>query len=485
MLRRSAEAAFWASCAIWLLCLPWRASLWLDELVSYWVIKDGLRETWARAVTFQGQSPLYYSILWVWTRLFGISELALRLPSVLCALGSGFLLYKIGRQFFDRSTALTAVVLFFSVNSLVIASISARPYSLALLFFLAATLVLLTGTGRSSAIAYGTLMLGSYYAHYLFIFGAGAQLLLIIFCRPRQLANFMLALLLVAIFAIPGALQIKTLSTQAELSFAPYPSFGGFFTAAFPVATLVVWFAAIVAGYFFGSGRLSTERINPMLLLLFLLWCICGPLIFLAVSNLHHGSLFLERYFLWSAAGLALGLAATVTIMAQERDRWIVLLICAVLAGYFASARHFIFEDWRSAAAVVRERLDSNSSSSVLISSGLIEARSAEFYTSSERQDYLRSPLSYYAAGAAGTALPPNLEEGKFSAYLQEHIAPMLGAQQEFYVLAREPRADGPSLEERYAQFFAQAGFESQRLGDFGEVIALRFTRPGKAQEQN
>ena len=48
--------------SLWL--MPLVSSLWLDELGTWWVVKDGAGDAVHRALTFHGQSPLYYLIVW-------------------------------------------------------------------------------------------------------------------------------------------------------------------------------------------------------------------------------------------------------------------------------------------------------------------------------------------------------------------------------------------------------------------------------------
>jgi mannosyltransferase len=66
------------------------SSLWIDEFGTFWVTEDRLSTTVARALQFQGQSPFYYLIVWIPLHLFGESELALRLPSLI--FGCAFIL---------------------------------------------------------------------------------------------------------------------------------------------------------------------------------------------------------------------------------------------------------------------------------------------------------------------------------------------------------------------------------------------------------
>jgi hypothetical protein len=71
----------------WFLAI--RAPLWLDETVSFFVIKGGFSEILSR----QGWPgvPAYPYILWLWVKAAGTGEPALRISSVLAMLGGGLL----------------------------------------------------------------------------------------------------------------------------------------------------------------------------------------------------------------------------------------------------------------------------------------------------------------------------------------------------------------------------------------------------------
>ena len=96
--------------ALWL--VPLFSSLWLDELGTYWVVKDGLGDTVHRALTFHGQSPLYYSIVWAARSLGGNSEAVLRLPSLIATAASLVLLYRLARNLISREAARLTVIAF-------------------------------------------------------------------------------------------------------------------------------------------------------------------------------------------------------------------------------------------------------------------------------------------------------------------------------------------------------------------------------------
>ena len=65
------------------------SSLWIDELFTVYLIHHhgGLGEVFRRALT-DTHPPLYYFLLYAWTRLAGLSETALRLPSAVFAVAS-------------------------------------------------------------------------------------------------------------------------------------------------------------------------------------------------------------------------------------------------------------------------------------------------------------------------------------------------------------------------------------------------------------
>jgi len=117
--------------SVWLWFLAIRAPLWLDETLSYFFIKGGFREIVPR----QGwpDVPVYSYILWLWTRLMGTGEIALRLSSVAAMLGAVYLLYRSAREMFDREVSIIAAVIFCLHPITAFASIDVRPYAFATL----------------------------------------------------------------------------------------------------------------------------------------------------------------------------------------------------------------------------------------------------------------------------------------------------------------------------------------------------------------
>ena len=105
-----------------------KQSLWLDEATTAEVIKH---YSWWEIITkfspFDFHPPLYYLFMKSWSLFFGFSEIALRLPSIIFSLLTGYLIYKISRS--------TWATLFFLFNPLVVYySQEARMYMMATFF---------------------------------------------------------------------------------------------------------------------------------------------------------------------------------------------------------------------------------------------------------------------------------------------------------------------------------------------------------------
>ena len=76
------------------------------------------------------------AFLWLWVRIFGWSEFWVKLPFVLMGIGSIYLIYIIGRQWFNRKVGLFSAAFFAVSQFTVFYSQLARPYSAGLFFVL-------------------------------------------------------------------------------------------------------------------------------------------------------------------------------------------------------------------------------------------------------------------------------------------------------------------------------------------------------------
>ena len=148
------------------------ASLWLDEYSTLWVVEGSLRQLLERVPQVMLQSPFAFMIVWFSVQLFGESEAALRLPSLLASVGAAGVLASGARWALGRRAALSAFALFWLCYPAVWTSVDARPYALALLFASVATVGLIQATAAADRIGRGLWITGGaglVWTHYVFI----------------------------------------------------------------------------------------------------------------------------------------------------------------------------------------------------------------------------------------------------------------------------------------------------------------------------
>lgn len=97
--------------ALHLLTLAEHTYLWSDELFGWWVAVQtswsGLWQAMYRGS--DGMFPAFYVFSWCWSRLFGGSEIALRLPSILFTLGGGAACFLLIRRLWGSGAACVSV----------------------------------------------------------------------------------------------------------------------------------------------------------------------------------------------------------------------------------------------------------------------------------------------------------------------------------------------------------------------------------------
>lgn len=95
-------------------------SLWLDEGTTTRVVNEySFRGIITNFSIHDFHPPFFYFFMKVWTSLLGLSEIALRMPSVLFSLLTGWFVYLIGKKVKDKKTGMWAAA-FFLFNPLII-----------------------------------------------------------------------------------------------------------------------------------------------------------------------------------------------------------------------------------------------------------------------------------------------------------------------------------------------------------------------------
>jgi uncharacterized membrane protein len=105
-------------------------SLWLDEASTALAAKLSLFDLFGKYLPGDFHPPFYYVLMHFWVLLFGSSEIALRVPSVLFGVGAVYLVYLLGTKIFGRHIGLIASALLSTSGLAVYYSQEARMYSL-------------------------------------------------------------------------------------------------------------------------------------------------------------------------------------------------------------------------------------------------------------------------------------------------------------------------------------------------------------------
>jgi 4-amino-4-deoxy-L-arabinose transferase-like glycosyltransferase len=176
-------------------------SLWLDEVLSGNLARGSLGDLLHQVAQQEANPPLFYLLEWVWTRLAGTSEFALRLPSALFGIALVPVAYAIGKRLAGERTAVALAALVAVHPLLVYYSQEARGYSAVALACAVGFLCFLDdrplGWAIASAVALG--------CHYFAIFPVAIEAAILLW-RGRRAA--------VAAIVVVGAALLPLLHEQ-------------------------------------------------------------------------------------------------------------------------------------------------------------------------------------------------------------------------------------------------------------------------------
>ncbi|WP_430497663.1 glycosyltransferase family 39 protein [Micromonospora trifolii] len=126
------------------------AQLWRDELATWSAATRSPGDLARLAGTIDAATGPYYLLMHLWTRVFGDSTIALRVPAVLAMTVAAGLLAVLGARLVDRRGGLFAGLLFAVLPGTSRYGQEARPYALATMLAVLATLLLVTALRRPS-----------------------------------------------------------------------------------------------------------------------------------------------------------------------------------------------------------------------------------------------------------------------------------------------------------------------------------------------
>jgi hypothetical protein len=200
-------------------------SFWLDEAITGRLMRLGFSSMLRAIPRSESTPPLYYVVAWIWTRVFGVSEVGLRSLSAVLGTLTIALLYGAAARLFDRRAGLFAAALGAFAPLLIWYSQEARSYAL-LLALCAAGLwafaaALEPGAGRRAlwlwAIA-GGLALAT---HYFAIFIVGPELCWLAWRLGRRALPALAVPVVIGLAVAPLALHQRANGTAGFIAQTP------------------------------------------------------------------------------------------------------------------------------------------------------------------------------------------------------------------------------------------------------------------------
>jgi hypothetical protein len=401
-----------------------RTSLWLDETITYWTIKDStLLGAIRKTLDNPPQSPAYTPFAWTAVAIGGPHEVVLRLPSLAAVALAAYLLYRVGARLLDREAGFLAAVVFaywYGPS----AGTNARPYALAMLAVIASTLYFLRwlddGRLRDAAV-YVFLATAFMHLQPLYAPVLGLHLLLAWEHGGQRFSRVVTVLAAVGVLSAPFIWHLSALRHRVvTLTFSNVLSWSG-------AAPLIVVSALLAGALLLVRRRLP---FNPPTLTL-IAWTI-GPLPLLVGLGQATGfGMVVWRYFAYVTPGVALTVAAILRALGPFKRFSLMACFALVAVLSFDAAS---VENWREGAARVRS-LGLSPDTPVLVRTGIPEGR--EWYRAPERFPYLMTPMSFYPVPGELIPLPYKLDTAAVD-YLEHEVIPSLRAARRVVIFAHD-----------------------------------------------
>lgn len=387
------------------------SSFWLDETGTWWIVKDGPAEAVHRALTWSGQSPLYYLIAWLSSRIFGLNEIGLRLPSMLAMAGAVYFLYRIADRLCDRATAIAVAFVFLSSASF--SAIDARPYALALLCLAASTWFLVRWidfSRKADAALYVLTAALVIYAHIVLSIGLAAGIVYAVAMLRQDrrrligLAGLEVSVTLLSLPLLNELRRFYAMRSAHNFIAAPAPLdlLAGVIPCALTGAlVLLVWIAMNFRREAALAGRFSKNAA-----ILIGVWALGAPLLLYMVSVSTDMHLYVDRYYSSALPGQALlagALLASISREAVRKALVIGIMAIAILTQSRLRVSSHGNDDWRDAMAFVRQEA---ASAPVLLVSPFAEGADFKAIDNPDLREILFAPQREYGEPAHIIRLP-------------------------------------------------------------------------------
>jgi mannosyltransferase len=336
------------------------ADLWRDEAFSVRAANFGFKDM-ITAIGKDTAPPLHTIILHFWIKLFGYSDISVRMPSLIFGFASIIIFYYLLKLVFkDKKLIISALILFAFNPVLVWYSQEARAYAMMLFFsltslYLTVQIINQKKINNISLVALSFTTLLGLYTHNLFIFVGLVNLLLIVFSRywnglkkfklNKEIIKILLAYFIAGIFYLPWFIitleQLKTVNAQGfwlhfDPILDPVATVGQFFTAEnrpdfnniqFSLVMTPIW---IIGGgaFLFSLHLFETKALSKNLKIIFTWFFTSSFLIWLYSFKT---SFFYIRYLIFLVPPVLI-LATNTLGTIRQRSKYIFIILLLILS---------------------------------------------------------------------------------------------------------------------------------------------------------
>ncbi|OGE62788.1 hypothetical protein A2964_01735 [Candidatus Daviesbacteria bacterium RIFCSPLOWO2_01_FULL_40_27] len=248
-----AEKMIWIILAVGLILrlISLNQSLWLDEAINVVASRDfsfwGMITQYAPA---DFHPPGWFVILWTWGKLFGYSEISVRLPSVIFGVITIYITYLLGRKLVSKELGLVAALLL-SINPLhIYYSQEARMYALAALA-VAVNVLLLVKIIKGEKVNLFFLIISNLFvllSDYIAYFIFPAQFIFLLFLKKGEIIKrwvvALLSALALGVFWLPIFLAQLNIGTVASANLPTWK----FVAGGFDFKTIPLTFVKFIIG---------------------------------------------------------------------------------------------------------------------------------------------------------------------------------------------------------------------------------------------
>jgi len=345
-----------------------RHGYWYDELMTLFAVRLPFREMVEERLA-AGHPPGYFSLTWLWARIAGEREAALRLPTLLYVLGSAALLHRIVGRLVDARSARLALLLFLLGPFELGMAHVARPYALVQLMALALTALVLQAEERPTRrdpFLVGALACALLATHYSALLLLPGVLVYLLFRHPQG-GRLSAALVAGAALAAPFAVVTARLRTPlGAIEWLGDPALASFLEILAEQTTNLEWqiqhpwLGPVTAVPLVAGAALGARVLGSRGWILVAGWL--GPLVAGLIAEAFGAPniLGVSRYWVGPLAHqtglLAVGLAALARRRPAVGALAVALVAGTALAGSLTTARHDHPPDWRALARTVEDQ---------------------------------------------------------------------------------------------------------------------------------